>query len=265
MMQQKGCSTGFMEACASRRAWFVLLGLVLAAVMAISLAAAPAAAQAADSDNGPALELTTQATTGLASANATTINKAVKSNAKAIVKAAKATTGTALQKLKAIYKYVAMPAKYKGAFKSSSYLSDFYFVASGTANAKFYPATQPKNMSTYYKKYAVDAYKTKKAVCYHYAALFAVAAKQALGSSAVVRIAVGPTNLVGGEWNTHHAWVEVKIGKTTYVYDPMNGHYYCEKVAKKKGQFGQFCGAKKTSSVKKYYQFTKASYCTVKL
>ena len=238
---------------------------VFAALVLVGAAAPQAAYAADDVQGGVDCALTTQAT-GLASAKASTINSTVKKNAAAIVKAAKATSGTSKAKLKKIFAYVAQPKEFKGAFTSASYLSDFYFKAKDTANAEFYPAMQPDNMKTFYKKYAIDAYKTKKAVCYHYASLFAVAAKKALGSKATVKIAVGGTN-INGSWNPHHSWVEVTLSGTTYVYDPMNGMIWARDKAQAKGEFGVFCGTKKSASkVKKYYKSYKgAVYCTVKL
>lgn len=251
-----------------RRAVSCALSALMAMALVAGSFAIPLEAQAMTLDTAAENVQIVTAGSGsasLATADKSAIDKTVVKNAKAIVKNAKAKSGTASAKLKKIYAYVATATKWKGTFTSGSYLTDFYFKAKDTASASYYPATQPTNMKDYYKKYAIDAYKTKTAVCYHYAALFAVAAKQVLGSDATVKIAVGGTD-VTGIWNTHHAWVEVKMEKTTYVYDPMNGYYYSTSVAKKKGEFGSFCGAKKTSSVKKHYKnYAGAKYCTVKL
>ena len=255
-----GCRFGMM-----------LGGAALVFALILTGTVAPQGAYAVESAAQADTVLTTQASTGLATATKSSINSTVKKNAKAIVKSAKATSGTALAKLKKIYTYIAQPTEYGGTFAFGSYHGDFYFVAKGKASEKYYPATPPVNMGDYYKKYAIDAYKIKKASCYHYAALFAVAAKSALGSSATVKIAVGGTNETGA-WNDHHAWVEVTIGKTVYLYDPMNGYNWAKDEAKKKSAFGVFCGNKKSASkVKKYYKNGKAAaykgvkYCTVKL
>ena len=240
---------------------------VVATALSFGLTVTPATAYAADEQEATSLyaastELYTQGSLGVNKPAA--IDKTVKKNAKAIVKAAKATKGTDLEKLAKIYTYLATDKKDGGVFTYGDYLSDFYFAATDAADKAFYPATQPKEMSGYYKKYAVDGFKTKKATCYHYASLFAVAAKQALGDAATVRIAVGGTNGTGS-WNPHHSWVEVTLGKTTYVYDLTNGRYYAANTAKSATDFGPFAGSKK-AKVKAYYKkYKSAQYCAVTL
>ena len=227
---------------------FVAL-LVVAALTSLAFCAYPHSAYAAS--------LTT---CGAASAE----QKAAVKDAKAIVKKAKATKGTSKAKLKKIFTYIAKDKANKGVFTYGSYHGDFYFAAVGTDDEKYYPANPPANMKGYYLKYTVDAYNSKKASCYHYAALFAVSAKVALGKEATVRIAVGSTN-VTGEQNPHHAWTEVKIGKTVYVYDPMNGNYWSLNKSGKATGFGKFCGAKKSALGSYYENYQGAKYATVKI
>ena len=241
----------------------IVMALAIAAALAFSGIGVAESAYASESGAQAEAVLTTQASTSLASAKASTIKSTAKKNAKAVVKAAKATSGKNLAKLKKIFTYIAQPTEFGGKFASSSWPS-FYFKAKDTASEKFYPAGQDKvktNIGSWYKKYAIDAYKTKECVCHHYAALFAIAAKQALGSKATVKVAVG-----SAEGNEYHSWVEVTIGKKTYVYDPIKGMTWARDTAKKKSSFGIFCGNLKTASkVKKYYKKYDVTRCTVKL
>ena len=114
-----------------------------------------------------------------------------------------------------------------------------------------------------YKKYAIDMFNDKKGTCFHYAALFAVTAKQALGNSATVKIAAGASKHTGDKVD-YHSWVEVKMGKKTYVYDPQAGNT-TSKTNKKATAFGAFCGAEKSKLKANYYNYKGVQYTTVKL
>ena len=247
----------------------------MAAIAAFALsfvlaAGAPATALAAEGDAlgiAAAPQLSAQAD-ALASAVPATINKTAVKNAKTIIKKAKATKGTSLTKLKNIYQYIATDKSFGGAFAFESYLT-FWMKAKGSEKTKYYAsAAGPTTMKGLYKKYANDAFKMKKASCYHYAALFAVAAKQALGSKAVVKIATGTAKMKDSEgksyWNSHHSWVEVKLGKTTYVYDTQQGNYNSKTVGKKTA-FGKYCGKKKATVKATYKNYKGAKYATVTL
>lgn len=257
-----------MSACAIR-----FLSLAAATVFALVLAlgfGAPISAWANETDAFSAASadmLSTQGS-GITSADAVVIQKTVLKNATTMVKKAKATTGTAKAKLKKIYTYIATDKKWKGAFSFESYLT-FCLKASTAEKNKFYTSyAGPKTMKGLYKKYAIDAFKMKKASCYHYAALFAVAAKKALGNKATVKIGVGTAKMKDSEgesyWNSHHSWVEVTLGKTTYVYDTQQGNYYSKSVGKK-ADFGNYCGTKKANMKSIYKNYKGAKYCTVTL
>ena len=262
--------------CIARMSAAVAAALLVGAILVFCSLSSPSAAFAAQGDalsGAQASGLSVQASQ-LASADAAVINKTAVANAKTMVKKAKATSGTPAAKLKKIFAYVATDKKWKGAFQFESYLT-FWIKAAGAEKATYYSsAAGPATMKGLYKKYAIDAFKMKKASCYHYAALFAVAAKQALGNKATVKIAVGsiPVALDGSipkvsesdKWNSHHSWVEVTMGKKTYVYDTQQGNYH-SKAAGKKGAFGTFCGSSK-ANVKAYYKNYKgAKYCVVTL
>ena len=247
------------------RRFAMLMGAAaLAFALVASGVASPQSAFAAGAADMPQADavLSAQATTSLATTKAAAINSTAKKNAAALVKAAKATSGTNLQKLKKIFTYIAQPTDFGGKFASVGW-PIFYFKAKDTANATYYPASQAAvkdNLGKWYKKYAIDAYKTKECVCHHYASLFAIAAKQALGSKATVKIASG-----SAEGNEYHSWVEVTIGKKTYVYDPIKGMAWARDTAKK-SSFGMYCGSLKTASkVKSYYKKYDVSRYTVKL
>lgn len=245
---------------------------VAATVLALALVAfvQPSSAFAASHDELVAASSSMLGTQsgGLASSDAATIDKVAVKNAKAMVKRAKATSGTTLAKLKKVYTYVATDKKWKGTFSFESYLT-FWMKAKGDEKSTYYSsAVGPKTMKGLFKKYAIDAYKMKKASCYHYAALFAVAAKQAIGNAGTVKIAVGSAWMKDAEGkrylNNHHSWVEVKVGKKTYVYDTQQGNY-ASKLAGKKNAFGAYCGKSRASVKATYKNYKGAKYSVVKL
>ena len=245
------------------------LGVVaVAAVVAITLSfgvtseiATPEQAFASTGNlEAASVTVGTQAGSDLATTNKKKINSTAKSNAKAVVKAAKATSGTNKEKLAKVFKYLATDKKL---LTFGEYYSDFYFLAKSAADKAYYPTSQPTNMKAFYKKYAIDAYKTKKASCHHYAALFAIAAKQALGKNAVVKI--GTRNVVVDGVADIHSWVEVQLtkGGTTFVYDAQKGNEYSKDHGK--NNFGKFCGSKKSAMKSYYKKYKNAQYCTVTL
>ena len=255
----------------ARKAGVLALAAVVAATLSVGSLAAPAQASAQTGDLvASSAQLGTQATLKLGPTKASAINSAAKKDADAIIKAAKATSGTDAEKLAKIFSYIATPkGKYGGKLIASESYLTFYLAAQGNAaNKAYYNTALISSLKDTYQKFAVDAYASKKASCYHYAALFAITAKRALGKAATVKVAVGAANYTG-ELNNRHAWAEVTLGKTTYIYDTSAGNYYISNVSKKKGDFGQYCGAKKTDSkIKKVYQGfskSKVSYATVTL
>lgn len=186
-----------------------------------------------------------------------------KTTATKVVKAAKATKGSSTAKLKKIYTYISKNKSFGGTYKFASHLDLFlkYGNKRYPAGAKVFKKTN--GLKKYYKAYANDMYKLKKGSCYNYSALFAVAAKKALGSKATVRIGVGSAKTTGS-WNPYHSWVEVKLGGTTYVYDTQAGNLY-SKSKKSATNFGKYCGTKKSKLKSLYKSFKDAKYTTVKL
>ncbi|MBQ9004060.1 MAG: transglutaminase domain-containing protein [Eggerthellaceae bacterium] len=255
---------------AVRKAGALALAAVVAATLSVGSLAAPAQASAQAGDLAASgASLGTQAAMKFGATKASAIKSAAKKDADAIIKAAKATSGTGAERLSRIFAYIATPkGKYGGKLISSESYATFWAAAQGNANKAYYNTLLVSSLKDTYQKFAVDAYTSKKASCYHYAALFAVTAKRALGKAATVKVAVGAANY-SGELNNRHAWVEVTMGKVTYLYDASAGNYYISKVSKKKGDFGQYCGTKKSDAkIKKVYQGfskSKVSYATVTL
>lgn len=95
-------------------------------------------------------------------------------------------------------------------------------------------------------KYAKWMAKNGKGSCYHYAALFAKAAKKATGCK--VRVGVGASSL-----SKYHAWAEVKVSGKWRIYDPL--------MSKSKGGH---IGVKRGSVKADYNYFSGAKYTTVK-
>lgn len=80
----------------------------------------------------------------------------------------------------------------------------------------------------------------KKGNCYYYASAFATLAKRATGLP--VRVCCGKSNVFNKSRWSDHAWVEIKIGNTWYVYDVNAAAYSTRK------------------DIKFYKQNAKASY-----
>ena len=83
----------------------------------------------------------------------------------------------------------------------------------GRAPLGFKPATTKK----WEINFAMQMLKSRSGSCYHYAAALAFCAKKATGYP--VRIGFGTSNFIKKTNWQPHAWVEVKIGRTWYVYD----------------------------------------------
>ena len=256
----------------SRAYWKVtLIGLfaVVAAALLIGSLAAPAQAQAyAQAPEGlQAADVSGQLATQSSARDAqlstqASIDKTAASDAKAIIKKAKASAGTAAEKLKRIYSYIAKDKSFKGVYQIETL--PFFKMKYGSTYYSYLTreVIENKLLSKYYKKYAVDMFNDKKGTCFHYAALFGVTAKQALGDTATVKIAAG-ASMHTGEKNPYHAWVEVKLGKKTYVYDTQAGN----SLSKSKGKataFGKFCGTEKGKLKANYCNYKDVQYTVVK-
>ena len=76
---------------------------------------------------------------------------------------------------------------------------------------------KPASTKNWELTFAKEMLKKKKGSCYHYAAALAYCAKKATGYP--VRIGYGTSNFIRKNNWQPHAWVEVKIGRTWYVYD----------------------------------------------
>lgn len=236
------------------KAGLVVMAAIVALALSVAVAALPNRAVAA-----PLSSTTTQ---GLA-VQAASYDKTAVSDAKKLIKKAKAATGTDAAKLKKIYTYIATDKSFKGTYQIESL--PYFKVKYGATYYSYLPreVVQNKLLSKYYKKYAVDMFKDKKGTCFHYAALFGIAAKQALGKSATVKIAAGASKHTGSKVD-YHSWVEVKLGKKTYVYDPQAGNTTA-KTAGSATEFGKFCGSVKNKLKANYYNYKGVQYTTVKL
>lgn len=190
------------------------------------------------------------------------LDSAANKAADTVIKKAKAKQGTTTAKLKKIYRYIAKDKSFGGSFQIES-VPYFYFKYGSTYYSANLNNMKNKLVKKYYKKYASDMLKEKKGSCYHYASLFAVSAKKALGRKATVKIAVGPSKHTG-ELNKWHAWTEVTIGKKTYIYDTQAGNNYSKAVSKAT-DFGRFCGTLKSKLKANYSNYKGVKYTTVKL
>ncbi|MCD8021967.1 MAG: transglutaminase-like domain-containing protein [Lachnospiraceae bacterium] len=123
--------------------------------------------------------------------------KTVAKKANAIVAKKTKTTDSNNTKLKKLFKYVENNWTYGRAYGFDSSVSNWTLI------------------------YAYEAITNKGGSCYHFAAGYAYLARQALGSSTKYKvwIAVGTTNGFGYA-NQKHAWVEIKMNGTRYVFDP---------------------------------------------
>ncbi|MCD7737348.1 MAG: hypothetical protein LUI07_10395 [Lachnospiraceae bacterium] len=135
--------------------------------------------------------------TGTLTAEAATSKTTVAKKANAIIKKTVKSSDSKLTQLKKLFKY---------AEKTWGYSRTYNFDSS---------------VSGWTRTYAYSIMKNKKGSCYHFAAGFAYLARQALGSSSkyTVRVAVGQTKGFGYGLQSH-AWVEIKINGTWYIFDP---------------------------------------------
>ena len=235
--------------------------LAMAAAVLACVAGATAWSSCAWADVGDEIS-PGAATAASAKLSAKEVSKAVVADAKVVIKKAKATKGQPRAKLKKIYAYIAKDQTLGG-----TYLSDGSVINMWMINPDYYdPSLQKMKNSLvkkHYKRYAIDMFNERRGSCYNYAALFAVAAKQALGSSATVKIAVGPS-VHTGILTEYHSWTEVKLGKKTYVYDPQAGNN-AAKNAGSATSFGKFCGTEKAKLKANYKNYKGVKYVTVKL
>lgn len=141
--------------------------------------------------------------------------------------AKKGGSGSAAKKLKKI-------AKYEKKFGYASLYS---------INRKTHLAKMSNKTITKYAKWMA---KNGKGSCYHYAALFAKAAKKATGCK--VRVGVGKSSL-----SSNHAWAEVKVSGKWRVYDPL--------MSKNRGGH---IGVKRGAVKADYNNFNGVKYTTVK-
>ena len=99
------------------------------------------------------------------------------------------------------------------------------------------------------KTYASEMISKKQGSCYHYAALYAFLAKKATGLP--VKVCIGTTNGFNASRWQPHAWCEIKVGKTWYVFDANMDKF----AAKSKGKYFM----KSVKSMKNTYKKSKAA------
>lgn len=165
--------------------------------------------------------------TTMAMLPALTVNAAHADAASISSVAKKGGSGSAAKKLKRIAKYE----------KKYGY-SSLYSITGKIKLAKMSNKT--------ITKYAKWMAKNGKGSCYHYAALFAKAAKKATGCK--VRVGVGASSL-----SNNHAWAEVKVSGKWRVYDPL--------MSKNKGGH---IGVKRGAVKADYNSYRGVKYTTVK-
>lgn len=122
----------------------------------------------------------------------------------------------------------------------------------GRAPLGFKPDTQ-KNWGIDFAKQLLND-KKRQGSCYHYAAASAFLAKKV--SKYPVRIGYGRAKIYSDNWQ-NHAWIEVKIGKTWYIYDA-NANQFAKK------RVGKWYKQKRTSMAK-IYDLKTAKYINVEI
>lgn len=80
-----------------------------------------------------------------------------------------------------------------------------------------------RGRKNWYYSYAFTFMRSSGGSCYHFASAFAVLAKKA--TNLPVRICVGTSNVFQPDVWQPHGWVEVKIGKKWYTFDPNAARY----------------------------------------
>lgn len=184
---------------------------------------------------------------------AATSAKQIAKQAKAVAKKAKATTGSKAKRLSKAFRY--FEKNYPDGMVASGKYANY---------ADPYTITLKNGWRTV----AMNAFKNKKTNCYGAASAYAAIAKT-IASGYSVRIACGDVNtraltyLDNAEASATqgHAWAEVKVGKTWYVYD-----VYGDRNAQKNGSLeAGTWEKKKLSSYTKYMSAKKVKRITVKL
>lgn len=89
-------------------------------------------------------------------------------------------------------------------------------------------ADNESRTGNWYIPYAVRMMQTKSGSCYHYAAAFAVLAKRA--TNYPVRVCIGKADVFRKKRFSRHAWVEIKIGKKWYTFDPNAARFSTRKM-----------------------------------
>lgn len=146
-------------------------------------------------------------------------NKALAKQAGKTVAAAKATKGKKQAKAAKICRYIVK--KY-----------DYYPMYSYKINGIQTVDQEAIKMKNGYKYIATPTFANKKGSCYGYASVMALSAKSALGKNTKVRIAYAAVDkgkfFANETFNGQpqkHAWTEVLIGSTWYIYDANLSEY----------------------------------------
>lgn len=112
---------------------------------------------------------------------------------------------------------------------------------------------KPEKTKNWEREFAKEMLRKKAGSCYHSAAAFAYLAKKT--TNYPVRIGYGTAKAFSKKWS-YHAWVEIKIGKTWYTFDP---NAAAQKSRLMKGR----CYQQKRTDMKKTYNFKTAKYTYV--
>lgn len=115
-------------------------------------------------------------------------------------------------------KVVKLAKKYKKNTKEKTLKACYNYVVKSFSYKRSYSF---KKVPSWEMNYAYNMLKKKKGNCYSFAATFAFLARE-IGYTNAKSIA-GLTGARSGGW-TPHGWVEIKMGKTTYVFDPEMQH-----------------------------------------
>ena len=113
---------------------------------------------------------------------------------------------------------------------------------------------KPNVQKNWERDFAKQLLKNKRGSCYHYAAAYAYLAKKI--SKYPVRIGYGQAKVFSDKWQAH-AWTEIKIGKTWYIYDA-NAQQFSKK------RVGKWYQQKRTSMTK-IYNLKTAKYTYVEI
>lgn len=158
---------------------------------------------------------------------------------------------------KALTIYVNKAVKNSRVTKSNSKKAALKKVFNYTAKFQYGRATmgfKPEKTKNWERDFAKAMLKTKRGSCYHSAAAFAYLAKKVTGYQ--VRIGYGQAKAFSQKYQAH-AWVEIKIGKTWYTYDP---NAAAMKSSVLKGKWYQ----QKRTAMRRVYNFNTAKYTYVR-